>query len=82
MEGWAGGSSGFTEAPPVLAEVHRAVGRVNKQLAHYEQIRKYRILPRELTIDEGELTATMKVRRSRVIENFREQIAELYAGHE
>jgi len=82
MEAWTGGSAGFTEAKPVAAEIHRAVARVNKQLAPYEQIRKYRILPRELTIEQGELTATMKVRRSRVIENFHDQIAELYAGHE
>ncbi len=82
MEAWSGGSAGFTEAKPVLDEIHRAVARVNKQLASYEQIRKYRVLPRELTIEQGELTATMKVRRSRVLENFRDQIAELYAGHE
>jgi len=70
------------DADAVSAEIHRAVGRINKQLAPFEQIRKYRILPRELTIEDGELTATMKVRRARVIANFREQIAELYAGRE
>jgi len=83
MDGWKDDSAaGMEKAQPVLGELHRAVGRVNKQLASFEQIRRYRILPRELTIEEGELTATMKVRRGRVIENFREQIAELYAGHE
>ena len=82
MDAWSGDSAGFTEAKPVATEIHRAVARVNKQLAPYEQIRKYRILPRELTIEQGELTATMKVRRSRVIENFHDQIAELYAGRE
>ena len=70
------------QAPPVLAEIRKAVARVNKQLAPFEQIRKYRVLPREFSIEEGELTATMKVRRTRAMENFREQIAELYAGRE
>ena len=72
----------LTQAAPVLSEIHRAVGRVNKHLAPFEQVRKYRVLPRDFSILDGELTATMKVRRTRVIENFREQIAELYAGRD
>jgi long-chain acyl-CoA synthetase len=71
-----------TQAPPLLAEIHKAVARVNKQLAPFEQIRKHRVLPREFSIEEGELTATMKVRRMRAMENFKEQITELYAGRE
>ena len=70
------------QAPPVLEEIRKAVARVNKQLAPFEQIRKYRVLPREFSIEAGELTATMKVRRTRAMENFREQIEELYAGRE
>jgi long-chain acyl-CoA synthetase len=58
------------------------VARVNKLLAPFEQIRKYRVLPREFSIEQGELTATMKVRRARAMENFKEQIEELYAGRE
>ena len=70
------------EAVPVEEELRRAVKRVNKQLAPFEQIRKYRILERELTIENGELTATMKIRRAQVIENFKRDIEELYAGKE
>jgi long-subunit acyl-CoA synthetase (AMP-forming) len=33
-------------------------------------------------MERGELTATMKVRRARAMENFKENIAELYAGRE
>ena len=54
--------------------------RANKQLAQYEQIRKFRVLEREFTIDDGELTPTMKVRRMNVIENFKTLIAQMYAG--
>jgi long-chain acyl-CoA synthetase len=71
-----------TQAPPLLAEIHKTVGRVNKLLAPFEQIRKYRVLPREFSIEQGELTATMKVRRTRAMENFKAQIEELYAGRE
>ncbi|HKW98674.1 MAG TPA: long-chain fatty acid--CoA ligase [Bryobacteraceae bacterium] len=69
-------------APPVSAELVRIVQRINKQLAPFEQVRKFRVLDRDFLIEEGELTATMKVRRTRVIENFREHIEELYAGKE
>jgi long-chain acyl-CoA synthetase len=69
-------------AEPVLKEIRKVVERVNKQLAPFEQIRRYRVLVRDFSIEDGELTATMKVRRARVMENFRESIDELYAGKE
>jgi len=69
-------------AEPVQKEIQKVVARVNKQLAPFEQIRKYRVLGRDFSIEDGELTATMKVRRTRVMENFRESIDELYAGRE
>jgi long-chain acyl-CoA synthetase len=67
---------------PVQAEVQKAVARVNKQLAPFEQIRKFRILERDFSIETGELTPTMKVRRNRVLENHRELVSELYMGKE
>ncbi len=80
MAGPAG--SEVMQAPPVLAEIHKAVARVNRQLAPFEQVRKYRVLARDFSIEQGELTATMKVRRTRAMENFKEHIDELYAGRE
>lgn len=74
--------SELASAAPVLTEIQKIVTRVNKQLASFEQIRKHRVLKRDFTIEQGELTATMKVRRARVIENFRKEIEELYAGRE
>jgi long-chain acyl-CoA synthetase len=64
------------------AEVKKAVARVNRRLAPFEQIRKFRILEREFSIETGELTPTMKVRRNRVLENHRELVSELYMGRE
>ncbi len=70
--------SELVTAAPVLKEVQRVVSRVNQQLAPFEQVRKYRVLERDFTIEAGELTATMKVRRARVMENFKEQIEQMY----
>jgi long-chain acyl-CoA synthetase len=70
------------QAPPVTAAVQAAVTRVNQQLADFERIRRFRILPRDFSIESGELTPTMKIRRSRVLENERELVKELYLGKE
>ena len=69
---------------PKTAEetVAKAVKAANKELASFEQIRKFKILDREFTIEDGELTPTMKLRRTRALENHRELVNELYAGRE
>ncbi len=66
------------EAPQVVGEVQAIVNRINKQLAPFEQVKRFRILHRELTIDHGEVTATMKVRRKKVMENFKAELDALY----
>jgi long-chain acyl-CoA synthetase len=58
--------------------VQKIVNRVNKQLAPFEQVKRFRILHREFGIEHGEVTATMKVRRKQVLENFREEVDALY----
>ena len=63
-------------------EVKQAVARINRQLAPFEQIRKFRIIEREFSIERGEVTPTMKVRRNRVLENHRDLVSELYMGKE
>ena len=68
------------KAAPLQQEVKRLVGRVNKQLAPFEQIRKYHVLERDFSMENGELTPTMKIRRSRVLENYRKVVSDLYKG--
>jgi long-chain acyl-CoA synthetase len=83
MESWSGRPAAeLADAPPVLEEIRQAVARANKHLAAFEQVRKYRVLARDFSIEEGELTATMKVRRTRAIENFKTEIDWLYAGRD
>ena len=82
MDEYKGRPAELAQAPPVLSEIQKTVSRVNKQLAPFEQVRKYRVLTRDFSIEHGELTATMKVRRTRAMENFKEHIDELYAGRE
>jgi long-chain acyl-CoA synthetase len=81
MEQFAGKEFGeWAQAEPVTAAVQSAVTRVNQKLADFERIRRFRILEREFTIEQGELTPTMKIRRGRVLENHRSLVSELYLG--
>ncbi len=70
------------QAEPVAKAVRDAVSRVNGQLAEFERIRRFRVLDRDFSIEQGELTPTMKIRRARVLENHRELVSQLYLGRE
>jgi long-chain acyl-CoA synthetase len=66
----------------IEAAVRRVVARVNRGLAAFEQVRKFHVLDRDFSIDAGELTATLKVRRPHALENFRDAVARLYPAQE
>ena len=70
------------EVAAAAPAVAKAVKEVNQQLPAFEQIRKFKILDRDFSIENGELTPTMKMRKSRIIENHRALVNELYAGRE
>ena len=50
----------------------------NKRLARVEQIKKFVLLTKELDHDDGEVTATMKIRRSIIAKQYAAQIEALY----
>jgi long-chain acyl-CoA synthetase len=62
--------------------VKSAVKKANSQLAQFEQIRKFKVLETDFTVQSGELTPTMKVRRGKVLEKYKELVAEMYRGKE
>ena len=70
------------EAEPVTKAVGEAVSRVNRQLADFERIRRFKVVDRDFSIEHGELTPTMKIRRARVVENHKQLVTELYLGRE
>jgi long-chain acyl-CoA synthetase len=72
----------LANSPAVTAEVKRIVQRVNRQLAPFEQIRRYHVMDRDFTIEDGELTPTMKLRRARVVENHRHVVSGLFLGRD
>ena len=69
----------LSEQPEVIALVQRIVTEVNERLATVEQIKKFRLLPKELDHEDGELTATQKVKRSAIGQLFAELVDDMYA---
>jgi long-chain acyl-CoA synthetase len=62
----------------VLAEVAGAVARVNESVARAEQIKRFRVLARPFSLEHGELTGTLKVKRQVVESHFAAEIEALY----
>ena len=56
------------------------VDEINKSFARVEQVKKIEILPHDLSQESGELTPTMKVKRSVVADKYKEQVDALYGG--
>ncbi len=67
--------------PDLTAEIDRAIENANAAVSHAESIRKFVILPVDFTIETGELTPTLKVKRNVVAERFADAIEGLYAKH-
>ena len=61
------------------AAVGRAVDAVNEGRSRYEQIKRFRILPRDFSLEHDELTPTLKIRRKVILEHFAEDVEALYA---
>jgi long-chain acyl-CoA synthetase len=64
----------------VRAEIQSAVDEVNSHVGPVEQIKRFEILPRDLSQEGGELTPTLKVKRSLVHEKYAGVIDEIYAA--
>lgn len=70
----------FLENEKFHKEVEVRIGKLNEKLAHYEQVQKFRILPREFSIEAGELTPSLKVRRKFCTDKYASIIESLYGS--
>jgi long-chain acyl-CoA synthetase len=84
---WAAGKgmSGKSYAELVQSDAARQliapyIDEVNKTLAKYETIKQFRILPKDLSVDAGELTPSLKVKRKVVEKNYAELLDKMYEG--
>jgi long-chain acyl-CoA synthetase len=66
------------DGPEVRQAFQKEIDAYNAGKAHYEQIRAFALLDRDLTVDAGEITPTMKVKRRVIEEKFRAVIDRMY----
>jgi long-chain acyl-CoA synthetase len=65
--------------PRILNLFERRIAGINQRLARYEQVRQFRLLDREFTVEAGEITPTLKPRRKVIEERYRAAIESMYA---
>ena len=74
--------SEWVRDPDAVKIVQREVMHLTKELHDYERVRRVALLPAEFSIDSGEMTPTLKIKRRVVDEKYRQLIEELYSGGE
>jgi long-chain acyl-CoA synthetase len=87
IEKWAAGGplagrpyAEVVASPAARELVEGFVGQLNARLNRWETVKKFVILPRDLSIEDGELTPSMKIKRRIVEKSFSTEIEDLYAG--
>jgi long-chain acyl-CoA synthetase len=85
--GWAAANgvayddlASFSALPEVVAEIERAIEEANSKVARVEQIKKWIIVPDEWSPETGEMTASLKLKRNVVLDNYAADIEALYTG--
>ena len=69
----------LTQHPQVLATVRKLVAQTNSQLASFETIKRFTVLPEDFTVEAGELTPSLKVKRKLLDKKFKPQLEALYS---
>ena len=64
--------------PQIIEMMKERIDTLQQQLAHYEQVKRFTLLPHHLSMEKGELTNTLKIRRRVLYENYKEQIDKMY----
>ena len=71
-------ASALHKSAKLRASIQAHIDEMNKEFARVEQIKKFTILKRNFTVEDGELTPTLKVKRAKVNDHFAEDIESMY----
>ncbi len=69
----------LVQNPKIIALMESEVERLNQSFGRWEQIKKIKLLPAEWTIESGQMTPTLKVKRKVINEQFKKEIEEIFA---
>ena len=68
----------LTRTPAVRAMLQEAFDELNKDLPRFETIKYFAVLPNELTVEQGEITPSLKMRRRTIEDRYRHLLEEMY----
>ncbi len=71
----------LAQNPQIVALIQKEIDQMNGHLSHFETIRKFVILSRNFSIETGELTPTLKIKRRQVCEKYKNVLDGLYKEH-
>ena len=71
-------SAGARGPHQVVEMLEKRVNDLQKELAKFEQVKKFKLLPRAFSMDDGELTPTQKLRRKVINDKYQNEIEEMY----
>lgn len=77
-----GSREGLCREPAVVEMISERIETLQQELAHYEKVKRFRLLPEPFSMEKGELTNTLKIRRGVVYEHYAGLIARMYAEAE
>jgi long-chain acyl-CoA synthetase len=78
--GLEGDVAALASDPRVHELLQGVVDEANRERSRFEQVKRFVVLPRDFAMEHGEVTPTLKLRRRAVIENFQDEIDELYSA--
>ena len=78
--GWPSDPAQLAQHPEMRQLIQEHLDKVNEKFARVEQVKKFAVLPRDLTQEAGELTPSMKVKRAAVAEKHDDAVEKLYAA--
>ena len=74
------GNESIAEDSDVISLIRSEISTAMERFSNYERVKEFSLLSRELTLDNGELTPTLKVIRKVVLENFSDSVDKIYSG--
>ncbi len=75
------GDEDISKSEEVKERIWEDIQKYNKQLGHVQQIKKFALVPEQWTVETGELTPTLKLKRKEIIKKYKEIIEEIYENH-
>ncbi len=75
------GTDKAVHSPRFQKKIRQLIARINKKFNHWERVRAFHLITEPLTIENGDLTPSMKLARDHVLDRFQDEIEQMYRGH-